>query len=117
MGETSRRRPAAKDQSNQVAQEVRGGGGGGVAGAVRGPRTSAGKSPWRLDKWEKLGLLSAVTLMTVRFLGPYVPGASVIVETDFVKNISGVIAGVSLAGILISIFQPFIKPRAVTTRR
>jgi hypothetical protein len=56
--------------------------------------------------------------MTVRFMGPYVPGASVIMETKLVKIVSGVIAGVSVAGILISIFQPFIKPsRADITRR
>ena len=94
MGKTSRRRPAAKDQSKQVAQEP--------AEVPGRPRTGARKSLWSLDKWEKLGLLSGVTVMTVRFMGPYVPGASVIMETELVRIVSGVIAGVSVAGILIS---------------
>ena len=96
MGKTSRRRPAAKDQSIQVTQEPAG------AEVPSRPRTGARKSFWSLNKWEKLGLLSGVTVMTVRCMGPYVPGTSVIMETELVKIVSGAIAGVSVAGILIS---------------
>jgi hypothetical protein len=100
MGKTSRRKVKGETGGQQLA----------TAPGLAKPDDRQNIIPghYGFDRWEKLALLCTAITLTMRFLGPYIPGATIFMKTPLVTSLTSAAFGLSTAGILFSVIKPWI---------